>query len=223
MIKNIKLRSIVSNIKDKILTEGKLSDWPGYNTPAAIKKEKEIEGKKVKPEDSITDLDLNTLNRNRTIKEYSYGPLNPDDDKGSKPFWEDKAEFWNTTPEAAKESRCSNCGAFDQKKSTLNKIAKASSGFLYMVAVFGTTGVQTKIHKYTIDALKSTKHSVGARIPVGIGFGISTGKDVKKYASIGADAMIVGSANIKIMENTPTQKLEKRICSFTKKLKNQTR
>tara|TARA_Y100001972_G_scaffold96422_1_gene118934 strand:+ start:96 stop:593 length:498 start_codon:yes stop_codon:yes gene_type:complete len=125
MKRNIKLRSIVSNIKSKILTEGKLTDWPGYNTPAALNKEKEIEGKKVKPEDSITDLDLNTLNRNRTIKEYSYGPLNPDDEKGSKPFWEDKAEFWNTTPEAAKESRCSNCGAFDQKKTTLNKIAKA--------------------------------------------------------------------------------------------------
>ena len=109
------------------------------------------------------------------------------------------------------------------KKDRLDKIAKASSGFLYMVAVFGTTGVQTKIHKYTIDALKSTKLSVGSKIPVGIGFGISTGNDVKKYASIGADAMIVGSANIKIMESTPTAKLEKKISSFTKKLKNQTR
>ena len=109
------------------------------------------------------------------------------------------------------------------KKDRLNKIANASSGFLYMVAVFGTTGVQTKIHQYTIDALKSTKQSVSGKIPVGIGFGISTGKDVKKYASYGADAIIVGSANIKIMENTPASKLEKKICSFTKKLKNQTK
>ena len=109
------------------------------------------------------------------------------------------------------------------KKDRLNKIAKASSGFLYMVAVFGTTGVQTKIHQYTIDALKSTKHSVSDKIPVGIGFGVSTGKDVKKYVSYGADAIIVGSANIKIMENTPVSKLEKKICSFTKKLKNQTK
>jgi len=109
------------------------------------------------------------------------------------------------------------------KKDRLNKITKASTGFLYMVAVFGTTGVQTKIHQYTIDALKSTKQSVSGKIPVGIGFGISTGKDVKKYASYGADAIIVGSANIKIMENTPASKLEKKICSFTKKLKNQTK
>jgi len=111
--------------KDRILSEGKLSDWPGYNTPAALNKEKEIGSKKVKPEDALTDLDLNTLNRNVTIKEYSYGPLNPDDEAGSAPFWEDKAEFWNTTVEAAKQSRCGNCGAFDQKKATLSKIEKA--------------------------------------------------------------------------------------------------
>jgi len=74
----IKLSNFVKDIKDSIITEGDLKDWPGYNTPAALKKEEEIEKDNinVKPEDSITDLDLNTLNRNVTIKEYSYGPLN---------------------------------------------------------------------------------------------------------------------------------------------------
>ena len=108
------------------------------------------------------------------------------------------------------------------QKNRLSKIAKATSGFLYMVAVFGTTGIQTKIHQYTIDALKSTKRTV-KNVPVGVGFGISNEKDVKKYVSIGADAVIVGSANIKIMENTPISKLEKKIFSFTKKLKSKTR
>jgi len=114
----------LKNIVKDIVLEGKLSDWDGYNTPAALKKEKQSKGKN-KPEDSITDLDLNTKNRNLTIKEYSYGPINPADEVGSKQFWKDKAEMWNTTPEAAKQSRCHNCGAFDQKKSTLTKIAKA--------------------------------------------------------------------------------------------------
>ena len=107
------------------------------------------------------------------------------------------------------------------EKNRLLKIAKATSGFLYMVAVFGTTGIQTKIHQYTIDSLKSTKQYVKS-IPVGVGFGISNEKDVKKYVSVGADAVIVGSANIKIMENTPISKLENKIFTFTKKLKNQT-
>ncbi len=108
------------------------------------------------------------------------------------------------------------------QKNRLSKIAKATSGFLYMVAVFGTTGIQTKIHQYTIDALKSTKRTV-KNVPVGVGFGISNEKDVKKYVSVGADAVIVGSANIKIMENTPKSKLEGTIFRFTKKLKRQTK
>ena len=108
------------------------------------------------------------------------------------------------------------------RKRRLEKISKATSGFLYLVAVFGTTGVQTKIHQYTIDALKSTKRLVKG-IPVGVGFGISTEKDVEKYVSVGADAVIVGSANIKIMENTPKSKLEDKIFLFTKKLKMQTK
>ena len=108
------------------------------------------------------------------------------------------------------------------QKNRLSKIAKATSGFLYMVAVFGTTGIQTKIHQYTIDALKSTKRRV-KNVPVGVGFGISKEKDVKKYVSVGADAVIVGSANIKIMETTPKSKLEGTIFRFTKKLKDQTK
>ena len=107
------------------------------------------------------------------------------------------------------------------QKDRLLKIAKATSGFLYMVAVFGTTGIQTKIHQYTLNALKSTKRTV-KDVPIGVGFGISNEKDVRKYVSVGADAVIVGSANIKIMENTPKSKLEGAIFRFTKKLKRQT-
>ena len=115
---------ITDLIKDLVI-EGKLSDYGLNNTPAALRKEKEMRFKKSKPMDSITDLDLNTLSRNVTVKEYRYGPLNPEDKKGSKKFWEDKAKMWDTTVEHAKTSRCSNCSAFNQKSSTLKKIAKA--------------------------------------------------------------------------------------------------
>ena len=111
-------------IKDLVI-EGKLSDHGKNNTPAALDKEKELRNKNTKPMDSITDLDLNTLSRNLTVKEYRYGPLNPEDEKGSKKFWEDKAHMWDTTVEHAKTSRCSNGSAFNQKSSTLKKIAKA--------------------------------------------------------------------------------------------------
>ena len=57
------------------------------------------------------DLEINTRNRNSAIKaEYiQYGPLNLADTE----YWERAAEHWNTTVEVAKESRCSNCVAFD--------------------------------------------------------------------------------------------------------------
>ena len=115
---------ITDLIKDLVI-EGKLSDYGLNNTPAALRKEKEMRFKKSKPMDSITDLDLNTLSRNVTVKEYRYGPFNPNDEKGSEKFWEDKAEMWDTTVEHAKSSRCSSCSAFNQNPSTINKIAKA--------------------------------------------------------------------------------------------------
>jgi hypothetical protein len=58
------------------------------------------------------DLEVNTKNRDRAIQaEYiGYGPLNVDEPAG---YWEDIADHWDTSVEAAKKSLCSNCVAFD--------------------------------------------------------------------------------------------------------------
>ena len=56
-------------------------------------------------------------------------------------------------------------------KTRIQKIAKASSGFLYLVAVYGTTGVKTGIKNYTINAIKNVKKQTKGKIPVGVGFG----------------------------------------------------
>ena len=108
-------------------------------------------------------------------------------------------------------------------KTRVQKITKASSGFLYLVAVFGTTGVKTGIKKYTLDAIKQVKKQTKGKIPIGVGFGISTPEDVKKYIKAGADAVIVGSAYLKLIEKTPQNKLESKITAFTKSLKKQTK
>lgn len=107
-------------------------------------------------------------------------------------------------------------------KTRIQKISKASSGFLYLVAVFGTTGVKTGIKKYTIDAIKEVKKQTKGKIPIGVGFGVSTPDDVKKYIKAGADAVIVGSAFLKLIEKTSQNQLESKIASFTKSLKKQT-
>jgi len=108
-------------------------------------------------------------------------------------------------------------------KTRVQKITKISSGFLYLVAVFGTTGVKTGIKKYTLDAIKQVKKQTKGKIPIGVGFGISTPEDVKKYIKAGADAVIVGSAYLKLIEKTPQNKLESKITAFTKSLKKQTK
>ena len=107
-------------------------------------------------------------------------------------------------------------------KLRIQKISKASSGFLYLVAVFGTTGIKTGIKKYTIDAIKQVKKQTKGKIPIGVGFGVSTPEDVKKYIKAGADAVIVGSAYLKLIEKTSQNQLETKIASFTKSLKKQT-
>ena len=58
------------------------------------------------------DLKLNTKNRNAAIKakHIQYGPLNVKKPEG---YWKDIADFWNTSVEAAKDSNCGNCVAFD--------------------------------------------------------------------------------------------------------------
>jgi len=108
-------------------------------------------------------------------------------------------------------------------KNRINKIAKVTTGFLYLVAVYGTTGVKTGIKNYTLKAIKEVKKQTKGTIPVGVGFGVSTPSDVKKYVSVGADAVIVGSAFLKLIEKTPQGLIEKRIATFTKSLKRETR
>jgi len=107
-------------------------------------------------------------------------------------------------------------------KTRIQKIAKISTGFLYLVAVYGTTGVKTGIKNYTIKAIKNIKKQTKGKTHVGVGFGVSTPKDVKKYIKAGVDAVIVGSAFLKLIEKTPQNTLESKIASFTKSLKKQT-
>ena len=57
------------------------------------------------------DVAINTKNRNATIKNFDYGPLNVDEPGD---FWEKIAKQWDTSVEAAKKSKCGNCVAFDR-------------------------------------------------------------------------------------------------------------
>jgi hypothetical protein len=69
---------------------------------------------------AIVDIKENLKNRNWTIDNFNYGPLNPDyPDPG---FWEKKADMWNTDVCNAQTALCGNCAAFDQSPKILECI-----------------------------------------------------------------------------------------------------
>jgi hypothetical protein len=71
---------------------------------------------------ATVDIKENVKNRDWTIKNFGYGPLNPDaPDPG---FWEKKAELWKTDLETVQTARCGNCAAFDQSSKVMDCIVE---------------------------------------------------------------------------------------------------
>ena len=89
-----------------------------------------------------------------------------------------------------------------------------------MVAVYGTTGLRSKISPYTLKAIREVRKVTGASLPVGAGFGIGSADDAVKYAKAGADGVIIGSAYVRIAENVESVNLKKRTREFTRKVKS---
>ncbi|MEK6877117.1 MAG: tryptophan synthase subunit alpha, partial [Thermoproteota archaeon] len=108
-------------------------------------------------------------------------------------------------------------------KERIKKIANVSSGFLYLVSVYGTTGKQQKIQQYTIDAIKNTKKLVKGKIPLGVGFGVSNQKQARFIIKCGADGVIVGSAFLRLIDSLPQKEIESGVASFTRNLKAATK
>jgi tryptophan synthase alpha chain len=104
----------------------------------------------------------------------------------------------------------------------IKKIANTSSGFLYLVSVFGTTGGLQQFQNYTTHAIKNARKILAGKIPLGVGFGVSNPDQVRLIIKSGADAIIVGSAFLRLIENTPAGKIEDKIELFTKTLKKAT-
>ena len=74
-----------------------------------------------------------------------------------------------------------------------------STGFVYVVSVYGTTGMRNSFNKYTLTAIKNIK-KLGSKKNISVGFGISTPQHVKLMSNNGADAVIVGSAIVKMID-----------------------
>jgi len=99
----------------------------------------------------------------------------------------------------------------------IDLIAKNATGFIYYVSLTGVTGVRSEL-AYDIETqVKKVKRR--SHLPVGVGFGIST-PDHAKMVAKWADAVVVGSAIIRIIENSNNRKnILRNVSQFVSSLK----
>lgn len=101
----------------------------------------------------------------------------------------------------------------------LSKILTVKSGFIYLVAALGVTGMRQKTDPVAQKLLADLKNRTD--IPIAPGFGISDREQVREWTDAGADAVIVGSALVREIEDSLVKPdtLIPRITAFVQSLK----
>ena len=105
----------------------------------------------------------------------------------------------------------------------IKKTLNVSTGFVYVVSVYGTTGIRNTFNKYTLTAIRNIKKLSSNRNNISVGFGISTPDHIKLMSKYGADAVIVGSAIIEIINRNKgdnIHSLENKLKKYVKSLKD---
>ncbi|WP_342546926.1 tryptophan synthase subunit alpha [Paenibacillus sp. FSL P2-0089] len=77
------------------------------------------------------------------------------------------------------------------------RIVSGASGFVYCVSSLGVTGERSSFHNGVDEFIASVRRSTD--LPVAVGFGISTGEQVSRFAKI-CDGVVVGSAIVRKVE-----------------------
>lgn len=104
----------------------------------------------------------------------------------------------------------------------IKKILNVSTGFVYVVSVYGTTGMRNSFNEYTLTAIRNIKKLSLNKNNISVGFGISTPHHIKLMSNYGADAVIVGSALIKMINSNKDSNiihLQNKLRNYVKSLK----
>ncbi len=88
-------------------------------------------------------------------------------------------------------------GAQTSTDERLERLAGASTGFLYLVSTAGVTGMRQTVSEQAIPLLERARRLT--TIPLAVGFGLSTRQHMEAVAPY-ADAAIVGSAFMRLVE-----------------------
>jgi len=83
---------------------------------------------------------------------------------------------------------------------------EASTGFVYVVPLFGVTGARERVASGARQLIESVRTRAAGRVPVAAGFGLSSPDQVTALAPA-ADGLIIGSALVAAMGNGGAQRM----------------
>ncbi len=82
----------------------------------------------------------------------------------------------------------------------MKAIAGVSQGFVYAISRVGITGTQQKVAGDAAELVARLRQFT--KLPIAVGFGISNAEHVKAVGEF-ADAAVIGSALVALIEKTP--------------------
>jgi len=80
----------------------------------------------------------------------------------------------------------------------LREICRASTGFVYLISLYGTTGAREEIPETAFQLLRRARGMCTRKLAVG--FGVSQREHIERLLRSGADGVVVGSALIRLIE-----------------------
>ena len=97
----------------------------------------------------------------------------------------------------------------------LKAIAESSQGFVYAISRVGITGTQTELASDAKGLVERIRRYT--TLPIALGFGVSTPEHVREVGEF-ADASVVGSAIVALIERTPAAEAPKAVGEFVRSL-----
>jgi len=99
----------------------------------------------------------------------------------------------------------------------METVARSVGGFIYCVSLNGVTGVRSDLPAGLPNFLERVRRHTD--IPLAVGFGVSTGDHVRLVGK-NADAAIIGSALIQMMEQAEPDQCVERVREFVAGLRS---
>ena len=92
------------------------------------------------------------------------------------------------------------------------RVVGQASGFVYCVSLAGVTGARGDLSPGLAEFLARVRRHTS--LPLAVGFGISRAEHVQAVARLGAEAAVIGSAIIDLIDRTPAGEREEKVRKY---------